>query len=87
MNNRILPAVLAAALALPAALSAQQIGTVASSEPSLRGTPPGAATRTLAIGSGLVQDETVQKLGRGPGAAVVRGPVHAQHRAQHHHRA
>lgn len=59
-------ALLAAALALPAAAQTQ-IGTVASSEPTLRGTPPGAATRTLAIGTGLVQDETVQSSPSGRG--------------------
>jgi hypothetical protein len=67
MTRHILPAVLAVALALPAALSAQQIGTVASSEPTLRGTPPGAGTRTLDVGSGLVQDETVQSSAAGRG--------------------
>ncbi len=59
------PALLAAAFALPA--SAQQIGTVASSEPTLRGTPPGAATRTLALGSGLVSNETVASSASGRG--------------------
>jgi hypothetical protein len=61
------PALLAAALALPAALHAQQIGTVASSEPTLRGTPPGAATRALRPGTGVVQDETVQSSASGRG--------------------
>ncbi|GAA5079203.1 FecR family protein [Roseibacterium beibuensis] len=60
-----LTAAVLAGLALPAA--AQQIGTVASSEPTLRGTPPGAATRTLALGSGLVADETVQSSATGRG--------------------
>ncbi|NKX46340.1 FecR family protein [Roseicyclus persicicus] len=63
---RLLPLLcLTALLAAPAA--AQQIGTVASSEPTLRGTPPGAATRTLAIGTGLVQDETVASSASGRG--------------------
>jgi hypothetical protein len=58
-------ALLAAALALPAA--AQQIGTVASSEPVLRGTPPGAATRTLNLGTPLLRDETVTSSASGRG--------------------
>jgi hypothetical protein len=62
---RLAPALIAAALALPA--SAQQIGTVASSEPTLRGTPPGAATRTLALGTGLIADETVASSASGRG--------------------
>jgi len=52
-------------LALPAA--AQQIGTVASAEPTLRGTPPGATTRPLALGTGLVADETVASSDSGRG--------------------
>lgn len=47
------------ALALAAPLSAQQIGTVASSEPTLRGTPPGGSTQTLSVGSPLVSDQSV----------------------------
>lgn len=62
---RLAPALIAAALALPA--TAQQIGTVASSEPTLRGTPPGAATRTLALGTGLIADETVTSSASGRG--------------------
>ncbi|MDG4649986.1 FecR family protein [Roseibacterium sp. SDUM158017] len=54
---------LAVACALPAA--AQQVATVASSQPTLRGTPPGGATRDLALGSALVQDETVQSSATG----------------------
>lgn len=61
----LFPALLAATLALPAA--GQQIGTVASSEPTLRGTPPGAATRTLSLGTGLVADETVASSASGRG--------------------
>jgi hypothetical protein len=67
MSHIIGPALLAAALSLPGALAAQQIGTVASSEPTLRGTPPGAGTRTLSIGTPLVQDETVQSSPSGRG--------------------
>lgn len=59
------PVLIAAALTLPA--SAQQIGTVASSEPTLRGTPPGAATRTLGLGTGLIADETVASSASGRG--------------------
>jgi len=53
------------ALCLPAA--AQQIGTVASSEPTLRGTPPGASTRTLSVGTGVVANETVSSSSEGRG--------------------
>jgi hypothetical protein len=60
-----LSALLSSTLALPVA--AQQIGTVASSEPTLRGTPPGAATRTLALGTNLLRDETVQSSATGRG--------------------
>lgn len=59
------PALIAAAVALPAL--GQQIGTVASSEPTLRGTPPGAATRTLSLGTGLIADETVASSASGRG--------------------
>lgn len=62
---RLAPVLIATALALPA--GAQQIGTVASSEPTLRGTPPGAATRTLALGTGLIADETVASSASGRG--------------------
>ncbi len=62
---RFVPALFAATLALPA--MAQQIGTVASTEPTLRGTPPGAATRTLALGTGLIADETVTSSESGRG--------------------
>lgn len=58
-------ALLAAVFALPA--GAQQIGTVASSDPTLRGTPPGAASRTLSVGTGLVADETVASSASGRG--------------------
>jgi hypothetical protein len=46
---------------------AQDIGTVASSEPTLRGTPPGAGTRTLTLGTGVVQNETVASSASGRG--------------------
>ncbi len=55
----------AMALALPA--TAQNIGTIASSEPTLRGTPPGAGTRTLDLGSGVVQDERIASSAQGRG--------------------
>ena len=61
----LLSVLLSSALALPVA--AQQIGTVASSEPTLRGTPPGAGTRTLALGTDLLRDETVQSSATGRG--------------------
>ncbi len=53
------------ALALPAA--AQNIGTVASSEPTLRGTPPGGGTRALSLGTGVVQDERIASSASGRG--------------------
>lgn len=56
-----------AALALTAPLVAQNIGTVASTEPTLRGTPPGAGTRALSIGTGVVQNETIASSGVGRG--------------------
>jgi hypothetical protein len=62
---RLAPVLIAAAMALPA--SGQQIGTVASSEPTLRGTPPGSATRTLALGTGVIADETVASSASGRG--------------------
>ena len=64
--TRLAPAALVAlALALPAA--AQQIGTVASTEPTLRGTPPGGGARTLSLGTGLVANETVASSATGRG--------------------
>lgn len=56
-----------AALAFATPLAAQNIGTVASSEPTLRGTPPGAGTRALAIGTGVVQNETIASSASGRG--------------------
>ncbi|MBF9044868.1 hypothetical protein HKCCE4037_16110 [Rhodobacterales bacterium HKCCE4037] len=53
------------ALTLPAA--AQNIGTVASQEPTLRGTPPGGATRALGLGTGVVQDERIASSASGRG--------------------
>jgi hypothetical protein len=50
-----------------APLLAQDIGTVASTEPTLRGTPPGAATRALTLGTDVVRDETVQSSATGRG--------------------
>lgn len=55
---RIGVATLALLAALPA--QAQRIGTVASTEPRLTGTPPGGATTELSVGSPLVADQTVQ---------------------------
>jgi hypothetical protein len=59
-RSALISALLTTALALPA--SAQEIGTVASSEPTLRGTPPGAATRTLALGTDVLQRRNRAKL-------------------------
>ncbi|KPP89600.1 MAG: FecR family protein [Rhodobacteraceae bacterium HLUCCA08] len=58
MRNMILSAFAALSLALPA--TAQEIGTVASLDPTLRGTPPGAGTRTLAIGNAVMSGETME---------------------------
>lgn len=57
----------ALALGLAAPVAAQNIGTVASSEPTLRGTPPDAGTRTLSLGTGVVQDETIASSASGRG--------------------
>ena len=65
LSSALLSALLSTALALP--LTAQEIGTVASSEPTLRGTPPGAGTRTLTLGTDVVRDETVQSSATGRG--------------------
>lgn len=56
-----------AALAFATPVAAQNIGTIASSEPTLRGTPPGAGTRTLNLGTGVVQDETIASSASGRG--------------------
>ncbi len=55
------------AIALPAQGQAQNIGTVASTEPTLSGTPPGAGARTLVLGTGVVQDETIASSASGRG--------------------
>lgn len=64
-----LTAAAALALASPFAtpVAAQNIGTVASSEPTLRGTPPGAGTRALNLGAGVVQNETIASSASGRG--------------------
>ncbi|MBY4891494.1 FecR family protein [Rhodobacteraceae bacterium N5(2021)] len=67
MPFKTLALVATAALALAAPLAAQNIGTVASSEPTLRGTPPGAGTRPLNLGTGVVQDETIASSASGRG--------------------
>lgn len=64
-RSALLSAVLSVALTGPSL--SQEIGTVASIEPTLRGTPPGAATRTLSLGTGVVGDETVQSSATGRG--------------------
>lgn len=56
-----------AVLALTAPVSAQSIGTIASTEPTLRGTPPGSGTRALTLGTGVVQDETIASSASGRG--------------------
>jgi len=56
---------LALLLALP--LAAQDIGVVASSEPTLRGAPPGASVRALNIGASLVSSEVVTSSASGRG--------------------
>ena len=56
-----------AALAIAAPVAAQNIGSVASQEPTLRGTPPGGGTRTLNLGTGVVQDETIASSASGRG--------------------
>ncbi len=56
-----------AGLAFAAPAMAQNIGTVASQEPTLRGTPPGAGTRTLNLGTGVVVDETIAASSTGRG--------------------
>lgn len=60
-------AALALTTALPAPVAAQNIGTIASTEPTLRGTPPGAGTRALTLGTGVVQNETVASSASGRG--------------------
>ncbi|MEJ6388132.1 FecR family protein [Gymnodinialimonas ulvae] len=65
LKSLLLCAAASLAIALPAA--AQNIGTVASQEPTLRGTPPGGATRALALGSGVVQDERIVSSASGRG--------------------
>ncbi|MEL6424862.1 MAG: FecR domain-containing protein [Pseudomonadota bacterium] len=61
---------LAALIALP--LSAQEIGVVASSEPTLRGTPPGAAERALKLGTDVVFNEAVEASDSGRGQLLFR---------------
>ena len=57
----------AATLTLGLPATAQNIGTVASQEPTLRGTPPGAGTRNLGLGAGVVQDERIASSASGRG--------------------
>ncbi|OYW60304.1 MAG: hypothetical protein B7Z10_03355 [Rhodobacterales bacterium 32-66-7] len=63
--SRLMLAALGCALALPVA--AEMIGTVATNEPTMTGTPPGAAARNLVIGTGVVQDETIASSATGRG--------------------
>ena len=57
IRKHLIPAFAAAILALP--LAAQDIGTVASLDPTLQGTPPGGGARTLAVGSPVVAGEVM----------------------------
>ena len=59
MIARLLAACALCTVIAVAPAAAQQIGTVASVTPALRGTPPGGAERGLAQGAGVVRDETV----------------------------
>ncbi|MEL6677980.1 MAG: FecR domain-containing protein, partial [Pseudomonadota bacterium] len=52
--------------------SAQQIGVVASAEPTLTGTPPGAASRPLLLGTDVVFNETVRASETGRGQLLFR---------------
>lgn len=65
LKTAVLAATATLALALPA--TAQNIGSIASQEPTLRGTPPGGATRTLDLGAGVVRDETIASSASGRG--------------------
>ena len=65
--TKVISTTIFAALTLASPVAAQNIGTVASSEPTLRGTPPGAGTRTLNLGAGVVQNETIASSGSGRG--------------------
>ena len=67
MKSALLASAVTALAHLATPATAQNIGTVASSEPTLRGTPPGAGTRALAIGTGVVQDERVSSSVTGRG--------------------
>lgn len=67
MTFKTLALTLTTALSLALPATAQNIGTIASSEPTLRGTPPGAATRALALGTGVVQNETIASSATGRG--------------------
>ena len=65
LKTLMLSAVATLALALPA--TAQNIGTVASQEPTLQGTPPGGGTRALGLGAGVVQNERIASSPSGRG--------------------
>jgi len=69
MTRQTFPRLTLAALALLLALpvAAQTIGTVATNEPTMTGTPPGGGTRELGIGTGVVQDETIASSATGRG--------------------
>ncbi len=54
-----------AALALPSAAFSQTVGSAAAVKPSSTGTPPGAAARTLQVGTGIVSRERIQTTASG----------------------
>ncbi len=65
-------AIAALSLACAIPVAAQSIGTVASVEPSMRGTPPGGGARRLDLGTQVVTDETIQTDGIGRGQILFR---------------
>ena len=58
LHPLLLSSAIGLGLALP--LAAQEIGRVALSVSDVRGTPPGGAPRPLAIGTGVMADESVE---------------------------
>ncbi len=70
MRRFVLPALISAALA--SAAMAQTIGTVASTDPVMRGTPEGGATRTLTVGTQLSAGETITTDANGRGQILFR---------------
>jgi len=62
---RLTLAALGLAFGLPAL--AQSIGTVATNEPTMTGTPPGGGARALKVGTEVVQDEVIASSATGRG--------------------